>query len=118
MHPASTSHSLLLFVPVWLVIFAVIGVIAVSRIRTVMRWHFRAVADCFLCITYLLGSLLLRARYGSLLRVTDRTPQYYFLVSIDLTQPCLHRQGFFLNLFFHHLSFIYETHISSSRTYI
>jgi hypothetical protein len=60
---------------------------------------------------FLQVSYALRARFGLLLRVTDHTPQYYFPVSIDLTQPCQSWQGFFLNLFFtFYLSFMRHTY--------
>ena len=97
MHLASSSHFLLLFVPASLVIFVVIGVTAVSRIRTVMRWHSRAAVGSFLSISSHHSFFLWRARFGSSLRQTGHIPPYCFPVIIEITLPCHHRQGFFLS---------------------
>jgi hypothetical protein len=100
MHHVSISLSLLLFVPASLVISVVIGEIAVSRIRTVTRWRSRVVVGSFLPISFRLSFFLWRVRFGSSLRQIGHTLPYCSPVSIEITSPCHHRQGFFLSYFF------------------
>ncbi len=99
MHPASTSHSLLLFVPASLVIFVVTGVTAVSGIRTVMRRRSTPMVGSFLSTSSHHSFFLWRARSGSSLRQTGHTLPYCSPVSIEITLPCHHRQVFFYPIF-------------------